>query len=127
MVSQSAEQQQGNSLASNSFSKATPFVSADAQEAAAAGSKGASPADAAPVLSADMRSASMRQAPAQQQQDKMFLRPSFTSVESLDTIKTEEVVEVRAAYEGGGGYAADEVVVCAAYGGGGCVQPMRRW
>ena len=34
MVSQSAEQQQGNSLASNSFSKATPFVSADAQEAA---------------------------------------------------------------------------------------------
>ena len=93
MVSQSAEQQQGNSLASNSFSKATPFVSADAQEAAAAGSKGASPADAAPVLSADMRSASMRQAPALQQ-DKMFLRPSFTSVESLDTIKVEEVVEV---------------------------------
>ena len=93
-MSLSGEQQQGISVAS-SFSKPTPFVSADAQEAAAAaGSKGASPADAAPVLSADMRSASMRQAPALQQQDKMFLRPSFTSVESLDTIKVEEVVEV---------------------------------
>ena len=93
MMSLSGEQQQGISVAS-SFSKPTPFVSADAQEAAAAaGSKGASPADAAPVLSADMRSASMRQAPALQQ-DKMFLRPSFTSVESLDTIKVEEVVEV---------------------------------